>query len=106
MPSKHQGQPPKTTTLDGYAASHRAARSRREDALSRSGRRASVSKQEQCYKRTLHLKASFDICKEEIALCQTRDANDNLDHDDREIGGKPRAFPGFARNNEVHNPKI
>lgn len=30
---KHQGQPPKTITLDGYAASHRAAREMQVDGL-------------------------------------------------------------------------
>ncbi|WP_434667545.1 IS6 family transposase [Paraburkholderia sp. A3BS-1L] len=30
---KHQGQPPKTITLDGYAASHRAVREMKEDGL-------------------------------------------------------------------------
>ncbi len=30
---KHQGQPPKTVTLDGYAASHRAMREMKADGL-------------------------------------------------------------------------
>jgi len=30
---KHQGQPPKTITLDGYAASHRAVREMKADGL-------------------------------------------------------------------------
>ena len=30
---KHQGQPPKTITLDGYAASHRAVREMKTDGL-------------------------------------------------------------------------
>jgi transposase-like protein len=30
---KHQGQPPKTITLDGYAASHRAVREMKVDGL-------------------------------------------------------------------------
>jgi transposase-like protein len=30
---KHQGQPPETTTLDGYAASHRAVREMKADGL-------------------------------------------------------------------------
>jgi transposase-like protein len=30
---KHQGQPPKTITLDGYAASHRAVRAMKADGL-------------------------------------------------------------------------
>ncbi|MBB5469248.1 transposase-like protein [Paraburkholderia sp. CI2] len=31
MATKHQGKPPKTITLDGYAASHRAVREMKAD---------------------------------------------------------------------------
>ncbi|MGF6970881.1 transposase-like protein [Paraburkholderia sp. WC7.3g] len=37
---KHQGQPPKTITLDGYAASHRAAREMQVDGLLPEGTRS------------------------------------------------------------------
>jgi transposase-like protein len=66
---KHQGQPPKTITLDGYAASHRAVREMKVDGL----------------------------LPEDTTVRSSKYLNNLIEQDHRNIKSRTNVMPGFKR---------